>query len=225
MKRLLPIIPILLGSGCGSLDTEYPEAVRIFQWYVYEYQVTADRTVGRALFAIDNPLNPPLQIKPPASFKINGIEPDFNPGDSLPYTVVMEGLNDLGLFVYVDENRRQFTNIANLGNARSIGIPDSLSPIPASDDFTLTWQGSPLAGGDVISLQIEGSGGEMRSYRLTEIGTTGFTIPVADIKALGPGPSTWTISRTSPIPMQDTNPVGGRLFLRFTYGPLSLLME
>ena len=225
MKRLLPIISILLGSGCGSLDTEYPDAVRIFQWYVYDYQASSDRTIGYALFTIDNPRNTPLRIQAPASFKINGIEPDFNPGDSLPYAVVMDGRNDLGLFVYVDENRRQFTNIANLGNARSVGISHELAPIPISEDFAFNWQGSPLAAGDVITLQIESLSGDLRTYRLTDFGLTGFTIPAFDLIALGPGQSRWSISRTSPIPMQDINPVGGRLFLRFTDGPLNVLLE
>jgi hypothetical protein len=225
MVRVLLLLLALLATACSSLDTEYPDAVRIFQWYVYEYRAGSDETIGHALFTLDNPQNSPLRIESPASIRINGVEPVFNPADSLPYTHVMTGRQDLGLFVYVNENSRQFTNIANLGNVRTIGFPPLSGPISVQDDFTLYWTGDGVVGGDLISLEVEGAGGLVRIYGTREAGDDMLVVPAADLQALGAGQSRWTISRTSPVPMQDINPVGGRLFLRYTDRPAVVELE
>jgi hypothetical protein len=225
MVRVFLFLLVFLATACSSLDTEYPDAVRIFQWYVYEYRAGSDETIGHALFTFDNPQNSPIRIEPPASIRINGAVPVFNPADSLPYTHVMTGRQDLGLFVYVNENSRQFTNIANLGNVRSIGFPVLSGPISTQEDCFLYWTGDAVAGGDLVSLEVEGAGGSIRLYGTREAGNDVLVVPAADLQALGAGQSSWTISRTSPVPMQDINPIGGRLFLRYTDGPAVVELE
>ena len=151
---LIACFLLLLLNACQSELSEDVNQDRIWTNYELFYDQESDKTLAIAVFRFGNALGTRLELSGAADITFNNQDMVWKVGLAR-YELEFDGWVKDGTFVYTDAEENTFTNV--LPTMRSAIFPDNPTVIALSksEDYTLAWEGTPLAEEDVLSVRIE----------------------------------------------------------------------
>jgi hypothetical protein len=193
--------------SCTREPSDSVDQDKIYVKYDVIYDKNTDQTTVRAEFRFGSAFGTKLELSSPAYVKFNGNYIPYN-STLAYYEDVFTGNVSSGTFIYGDVDGNVYTNTTN--TLESVEFPNQEITIQGGNDYVMAFEGDPIAGDDVVTLNISD-----KVFATSISGATSITIGGSQTSGINEGPYIGYMSRTLTQSLSQSTPEGGRIWLTY----------
>lgn len=224
MKKLLIFaLSMVVFISCEKELSDTVDQDKIFASYVLDYNGNQDITYARANFHFSNVTGTKLELAEQAQVTIDGEIIPFKPLLAL-YEKEFIGVKTSGNFYYIDVDGNEFNNTVTMVD--SIDFPTGIDTLSRTENFELTWIGSPVGQDEVVTVVIVSPGlASSQLFTQTGVGATNIMLTQDKLQNLVLENAQFTIRRSKNVTAQEVTSAGGNVIARFNSSPMTVYIK
>jgi hypothetical protein len=201
------LIAVLSFVSCTREPSDSVDQDKIYVKYDLIYDSNNDETTVRAEFRFGGAFGTKLELSSPAYVKFNGSYIPYN-STLAYYEEKIPGQISNGTFIYGDVDGNVYSNTTS--NMRSAEFPDSQIVINNGMDYVMNFDGVPISGNDVVTMNLSD-----KVFATSINGATSLTIGGSQTSSLNPGPYIGYMSRTMTRSLTQSTSEGGTIWITY----------
>jgi len=216
MVFLISIIA-LIAASCDVADSGTIESDDIYMSYLYEYTESTGKTRFAASFQIEDNTGQYIELTDSKQIQVNGSGyTSYGNTGLYHYQFRYNEKIDDGLFEFVTNQGKKYTNTLKLSSINSIALPDSIVFSEGSSE-TIRWKGSPLGAGEKVYVTVLDPVSGASTYTEKTPAAASVTIPAEKADSFGPE-FTIQITREKTGSLSETTVAGGEVLYVYNSG-------